>query len=185
MEFTRAPAGDVMVCVGDDLFLVLDSLRDYSTRVLSERPKPAFWEQYWEDRAALRARVEVTAALASEDQIPTLEPHRLPVLRLALRALTLEKLLGLACGVSMRRSNDSMFAAAQQMASMLPPSIAGKREEKEEQDRVAFPPCDACGRVAKTKTCAKCKQARYCCRQCQLDALPKHKKVCKKPKGDE
>jgi hypothetical protein len=140
--FKRTPeAGALMVCVGKDLWLVNDTLQDYSTRIHPNAKASAGWEHYWEERDVLRVRVEQEAMRVQvggeRDQTPTLDPKRLPVLNLALRDETLALLLGLASTVAIQRSNDSMQKMSQEVASLLPASIPGEREEKQAQDEAA------------------------------------------------
>ena len=58
------------------------------------------------------------------------------------------------------------------------PSVAGPPSK-----RAPTPACNGCGRAATRvtplKTCAKCKQAQYCSKECQIGHWKCHKRDCK------
>ena len=41
--------------------------------------------------------------------------------------------------------------------------------------------CNAPGRLATLSTCSRCKEAAYCCRECQTEDWPEHKSTCRAP----
>ncbi len=45
--------------------------------------------------------------------------------------------------------------------------------------------CDNCQQIKKIKTCAWCKKAYYCSKECQVQHWKVHKKLCKKKKKEE